>query len=113
MSSPVSPGDLPAPESSLDWDDLSALDRIVAIYQVGANTVVAETIEGREIRVTAMFDRRAGRYVADFERRCAVMGDGTKIRVWAQTNAYPPCASADLVSCLEAALLEVDRMPVY
>ena len=113
MSSPVSPGDLPAPESSLDWDDLSALDRIVAIYQVGANTVVVETTEGREIRVTAWFDRRGRRYVADFERRCAVMNAGTQMRVWAQTHAYPPCASLDLVGCLEAAILEVDRMPVY
>jgi hypothetical protein len=113
MSSPVPSGDLPAPEASVDWDDLSGLDRILAIYQLGPNTVVVETKENRQIRITAWFDRRGGRYVADFERRTEVMSGGNKVRVWAHTPAYPPCESPDLVGCLEAAVVEVDRMPVY
>jgi hypothetical protein len=113
MSSQVSPGDLPAPGASVDWDDLSGLDRILAIYEIGPNTVVAETKENRHIRVTAWFDRRAGKYVADFERRCIVTSGGKQLRVWAHTSAYPPCASDDLAGCLEEAILEIDRMPVY
>ena len=56
---------------------------------------------------------RSGRYVADFEKRSAVSIGAQKLRVWAETPAYPRCVSDDLVGCLEAAILEVDRMPVY
>jgi hypothetical protein len=113
MSSSVPPSDLLARESYVDWDDLSGLDKIAVIYQVGANTVVLETTEGREIRITAWFDRRTGEYVADFEKRCAMGGGGQQLRVWAQTPAYARCASDDLIGCLEAAILAVDRLSVY
>jgi hypothetical protein len=113
MSSPVPPSDLLARESYVDWDDLSGLDRIVAIYQVGDSSVVVETSEGREVWITAWLDRRTHQYVADFERRSAVPGGGQQFRVWAHTPAYPRCVADDLIGCLEAAMLAVDRVPVY
>jgi hypothetical protein len=113
MSAPYSPSDFLTRESYVDWDDLSGLDKIVAIYQVGDNTVVLETNEGREVRVTAWLDRRTRQYVADFERRSAVSGGGQQLKVWAHTPAYPRCVADDLLGCLEAAILAVDRVPVY
>ncbi len=113
MSSPVPPSDLAARESYVDWDELAGLDKIVTLYQVGANTVIVETCEGREVRITARFDRRNGQYVADFERRSAVSTGGTKLLVWAQSPAYARCVADDLVGCLEAAIVAVDRMHVY
>jgi hypothetical protein len=112
MSSPAPPSDF-ARESSIDWDDLSGLDKIVTIYEVGSNTVVVETSEGREVRITAWFDRRTGEYVADFERRSKLTSGGQQLRVWSHTPAYARCASEDLVSCLECAILAVDRVAVY
>ncbi len=109
MSTPWS--DVVARESYVDWDDLSGLDKIAAIYQVGTNTIVVETTEGR-IKITAWFDRRTGKYVADFEKRC-VMGSGQQLRVWAHTPAYARCVADDLVGCLEEAILAVDRLSVY
>ena len=65
MSSPAPSSDLGARESYVDWDELSGLDQVVTIYQVGVNTVVLETSDSREVRITALFDRRSGQYVAD------------------------------------------------
>jgi hypothetical protein len=113
MSSPFPPSDLLARESYVDWDDLSGLDKIDAIYQVGTNMIVLETNEGREIKITAWFDRRTGQYVADFEKRCNVSTGGQKLRVWAHTPAYARCVADDLVGCFEAAILAVDRLSVY
>ena len=113
MSSPAPRSDLLARESYVDWDDLSGLDKIAAIFQVGTNTIVVETTEGREIKITGWFDRRTGQYVADFEKRCTVGSGGQKLRVWAHTPAYARCVAEDLVSCFEAAILAVDRVPVY
>src|SRR5262249_24695119 len=94
-------------ESFVDWDELSALDRILSIRQAGLNTVLLETKDGRELKITAWFDRHTGRYVADFERRTSVAVGGQQLRVWAQARAYDRCAADDLVGCLEAAVLEV------
>ena len=113
MSAPVPPSELLARESYVDWDDLSGLDKIVAIYQIGANTLVVETCDSREIRITAWFDRRKGEYVADFERRMAINIGGKQHRVWATTPAYTRCVSQDLVGCLEAAVVAVDRVALY
>jgi hypothetical protein len=113
MGSPVPPSDLRPYESFVDWQDLSGLDRIVAVYGVGDNAVVVETAERREVRITAWLDHRTGQYVADFERRCAVTSGGHQLRVWAHTQAYARCVGPDVSGCLEAAILEVDRMPVY
>jgi hypothetical protein len=112
MSSPASQSGLLTRESYVDWDDLSGLDKIVAIYQVGDSTVVVETNEGREVRITAMLDRRTRQYVADFERRTALPGGG-QLKVWAHTPVYPRCVADDLLGCLEEAILAVDRVPVY
>jgi hypothetical protein len=112
MSSTAPTSDLLTRESYVDWDDLSGLDKIVAIYQVGENCAVVETNEGREVRITAWLDRRTRQYVADFERRSALPGGGQP-RVWAHTPAYPRCVADDLLGCLEAAILAVDRVPVY
>jgi hypothetical protein len=100
-------------QSFVDWDELSGLDRVVAVYQAGPNVVLVETRDAREIRITAWFDRRTGRYVADFERRTTITSGGQQHRVWAQTRAYARCVADDLIGCLEAAVLEVDRLPVY
>ena len=100
-------------ESFVDWDELSGLDRVVAIFQAGPNVVLVETRDSREVRITAWFDRRTGRYLAEFERRCAITSGGQKLRVWAQTPAYGKCVADDLVGCLEAAILSVDRLAVY
>src|SRR5690349_4136298 len=91
-------------DSFVDWDELSGLDRVVAIFQAGPNTVLVETRDSREVRITAWFDRGTGRYVAEFERRSAITSGGQKLRVWAQTPAYTKCVADDLTGCLEAAI---------
>lgn len=113
MSEMVPPNELMTRESFVDWDELSGLDKVVTIYQVGTNTVVVDTCDGREVKITAWFDRRKGEYVADYERRSIVSGGGKQLQVWAHTPAYPRCASDDLIGCLEAAILAVDRVIVY
>jgi hypothetical protein len=112
MTAPVPPSGVTR-ESSVDWDDLSGLDKVVSIYQVGTNIIVLETTDNREIRISAWFDRRTGQYIADFEKRSAVTSGGKQVRVWAHTPAYARCIADDLIGCLEAAILEVDRMAVY
>src|SRR5438128_2165435 len=57
MSFPAPSSDPLTRESYVDWDELAGLDKIVTIYQVGTNTVVLETNEGREVRITAWLDR--------------------------------------------------------
>ena len=112
MSSHIPSTDL-SRDSYVDWDELSGLDQVVRIYQVGTNVVVLETNDSREVRITAWFDRRSGQYVADFERRCNMDSGGQKVRVWAQTPVYARCVADDLVGCLEAAIVAVDRLHVY
>jgi hypothetical protein len=113
MSDMVPPNELLAHQSFVDWDELSGLDKVVTIYQVGTNTIVVDTCDGREVKITAWFDRRKGEYVADFERRSTVTSGGKQLHVWAHTPAYARCASDDLIGCLEAAILAVDRVIVY
>jgi hypothetical protein len=112
MTAPVPPSEV-ARDSSVDWDELSGLDRIISIFQIGPSVVVVETTDNREIKISAWFDRRTGHYVADFEKRCTLSNAGKQLRVWAHTPAYPRCVAEDLVGCLETAILEVDRLPVY
>jgi len=101
------------PETSVDWDELSGLDRIVAIFKVSANSLVVQTVDGREVRITAWLDCATGHYLADFERRSDITSGSRQLRVWAHTPAYAKCGSDDLAGCLEAAILMVDRVPVY
>ena len=112
MSSLDPRSDLGTHQSFVDWDELSGLDRVVAIRQAGPNILLVETRDNREVRITAWFDRHTGRYVAEFEKRTTITSGGQQLRVWAQTPAYAKCVADDLVGCLEAAILEVDR-PVY
>ena len=110
--------DSPDPRSALretfvDWDELSGLDRVASIRQAGTNVVLVETRDSREVKITAWFDRHAGRYVADFERRMKITTGGQQVKVWAQTPAYARCEADDLIGCLEAAILEVDQLAVY
>ena len=99
--------------SYVDWEELSGLDRIVATYEVGDNSVVVEISDGREIRITAWHDRASDHYVSDYEKRSVVRSGGQELRVWAQTPAYKRCTGDDAASCLDAAVLEVDRIKVY
>ena len=99
--------------SYVDWEELSGLDRIVAAYEVSDRIIVVETSDGREIRITARRNLGTGQYVSDYERRSAIKSGGKEFRVWAHTPAYKRCTADDVASCLEAAVLEVDRINVY
>jgi hypothetical protein len=112
MSALASGGESFAP-SALDWDELSGLERIVKAYSIGDHSVVLELTDGREIRITAWHDRAAGTYVSEYERRGVVRTGGQELRVWAQTPAYRRVTADDAASCLEAAVLQVDRVHVY
>jgi len=48
MSSSLLVSELLSGSSTLDWDELSGLDRIVTAYAIGDHSVVPETTEGRE-----------------------------------------------------------------
>jgi hypothetical protein len=111
MSAPA--GQSRGPSSALDWEELAALDRIASAYAIGDHSVVLETTDGREIRITAWYDRARNRYVSEYERRSVVKSGGHDLRVWAQTPAYKRCTADDAASCLEAAVLEVDRINIY
>ena len=102
-----------AGSSALDWDELAGLERIVTAYAIGDHSVVLELSDGREVRITAWHDRAAGKYVSEYERRGVVKSGGQELRVWAHTPAYRRCTAADAASCLEAAVLQVDRVNVY
>jgi hypothetical protein len=84
----------------------------VAAYEVSENSVVVETDEGREVRITAWRDLGTGNFVAEFERRALVTTGGHEYRAWVHTPAYQRCTADELEGCLEAAILEVDRIPV-
>src|SRR5438094_7469414 len=105
-------GDLPATGSYFDWAQLPGFERVYAVYELGENSVVVETTEGREVRITAWRDRSTGQYVADFERRGTLNQGDQQLRVWAHTNAYHRCSGDDVAGCLEAAIREVDRIHV-
>jgi len=102
-----------ASSTALDWQELSGLERITSAYAIGDHSVVVETTDGREIRITALHDRARDKYISDYERRSVLKSAGNDLRVWAQTPAYKRCTADDAASCLEAAVLEVDRINVY
>jgi len=99
--------------AALDWQELSGLERIASAYAIGDHSVVVETTDGREIRITAWHDRARDKYISEYERRSALKSGGHDLRVWAQTPAYKRCTADDAASCLEAAVLDVDRINVY
>jgi hypothetical protein len=112
MSSAAYPGDATS-LSFVDWTELSNLDRIVQAKSVGNFAVILRTTDNREIRITAMRNLATGEYVADFERRSTIRAAGQEFQVWSQTRAYRRCTGADVESCLEAAVVEVDRTNVF
>jgi hypothetical protein len=93
--------------------DFAHLDVLVAAYELSPQCVVVETGEGREIRITARRDLVTGQFVSEYERRGSVSTNGNTYQVWAQTPAYEACTADDLQACLEAAVLEVNRIHVY
>jgi hypothetical protein len=99
--------------TSVDLTDLSGLDKIVAVYGVGDDCIVVRTADARDIRITAWRNLATGEYVADFERRSTIKSGAKDMQVWAYTPAYARCTGADRQSCLEAAVLEVDRVYLY
>jgi hypothetical protein len=113
MSTAGAGGESFAGSSALDWGELSGLERVVAAYSIGDYSVVVETSDNREIRITAYLDRATDKYVAEYERRSVVKSAGHDFRVWAHTPAYRRCTADDAASCLEAAVLEVDRVHIY
>jgi len=112
MESPA-PGGTTARTSSIDWTELSGLDRVVAAFTVSDSAVVVRTSDGREVRITAWRNLSTGQYVADFERRSTMKSGGHEFHVWSQTPAYQRSTGEDIQSCLEAAVLEVDRVHIY
>ncbi len=113
MSTSGSGGESLASSGALDWQELSGLERIASAYAIGDYSVVVETTDGREIRITAWHDRARDKYISEYERRSVLKSGGHDLRVWAQTPAYKRCTAADAASCLEAAVLEVDRINIY
>ena len=97
----------------VDWEELAGLDRVVRAYEVGDSSIVVDTSDGREIRITAWRDLGTGLYVSEYERRSVIHSSGKELRVWAQTPAYRRCTADDAAGCLEAAVVEVDRTSVY
>jgi hypothetical protein len=97
----------------VDWADLAGLDQIVKAYSVGDSVIIVQLADARELRITARLDLATGRYVADFERRTVLKTEGRSMLVWAHTPAYKQVVADGLQSCLEAAVLEVDRVRVY
>ena len=112
MSTPAAEG-AGVRTSAVDWTELSGLDRIIAAYTVSDSAVVVRTSDGREVRVNAWRNLSTGEYVADYERRSTVKNSGHEFHVWAQTPAYARVTGEDIESCLEAAVLEIDRVHVF
>src|SRR5438034_6865286 len=102
MSESPSASGSPGLSSAIDLDELSGLDRIASAYAIGDHSVVLETTDGREIRITAWYDRARNKYVAEYEKRSIVKSGGHEVRVWAQTPAYKRHTADDATSCLEA-----------
>jgi hypothetical protein len=97
----------------VDWSELSGLDRVVAIYALSESCIVVRTNDSRDIRITALRNLSNGQYVADYERRSTIRTGGKEFNVWSQTPAYERVVAENLQSCLEAAVVAVDRIHVY
>jgi len=96
-----------------DGNDLAGFATIVAAYEVGSHSVVLETTDSREIRITAYRDLSSHEYVSVYERRSTIKSGTKEFRVWAATPAYPQCRAESVDDCLEAAMLEVDKVRLY
>ena len=96
-----------------DGNDLAGFATIVGAYEAGSNSVVVETSDGREIRITAYRDLSTHEYVSIYERRSTIKSGMKEFRVWASTPAYPPCRADSRDACLEAAMLQIDKARLY
>lgn len=92
--------------------DFTGLGGIVSAFKTGSHTVVVETKQGREIRITAKRDLSTGAYVSEYERRTALQHGNQSHHVWSRTPAYRACHAANPLDCLEAAMTEVSRISV-
>src|SRR5256886_10253543 len=113
MSESLSASGPPSLSSALDLDELSGLDRIATAYAIGDHSVVVETTDGREIRITAWYDRARNRYLSEYERRSVVKSGGHDLRGWAQTPAFKPRTADEAASRLEAPRLQGGRVNIY
>jgi hypothetical protein len=80
---------------------------VLAVYQVGPQTVVVETLDRREIRITAKHDLRTGEYQSECERRAPMEHDGYPYHVWTLMPTNSPCVAADPDECLDAAIRHI------
>ena len=112
MASPTETGAL-SRWSVGDGNELASFATIVAAYEVGSNSVVVETTDGREIRITAYRDLNTHQCVSQYERRSTIKSGTKEFRVWASTPAYRHCTADSVEACLEAALREVDQLRLY
>ena len=79
--------------------------QMVAARAVSATSADAQSRCGKPLDLP-------GEYVADFERRATVTCGEQRLTVWSQTPAYVRISADDAAGCLEAAILEVDRVHV-
>src|SRR5687767_12554237 len=89
-----------------DGNDLAGFATIQSAYEASSNSVVVETSDGREIRISAYRDLSTHEYVSIYERRSTIKSGLKEFRVWASTPAYPRCTGDSIDACLEAAMLE-------
>jgi hypothetical protein len=94
---------------TLDLSSLNGLD----VYQIGRETLVVHTTEGREVRITAKHDLRKGTYRAEYERRARLQNGGTTYSVWALTPAHEPFVNADPEICLQQALRNINKLHLF
>jgi hypothetical protein len=106
-------GEAGTTSSLVDWTELSGLDQVASIYALSESSIVVHTHDSRDIRITAWRNLSNGQYTADFERRSTIRSGGKDFSVWAQTPAYQRVTAPDLQSCLEAAVVAVDRIHIY
>ena len=96
-----------------DGNDLAGFATIQAAYEVGSHSVVVETSDGREVRITAYRDLSTHQCVSKYERRSTIKSGLNEFHVWASTPAYVRCTADSIDACLEAAMLEVDKARLY
>jgi hypothetical protein len=113
MESSGHSGEAGTTSALVDWTELSGLDQVASIYALSESSLVVHTHDSRDIRITAWRNLSNGEHTADFERRSTIRSGGKEFSVWAQTPAYQRVTAPDLQSCLEAAVVAVDRIHIY
>src|SRR5256885_6126452 len=104
MSESPSASGSPGLSSAIDLEELSGLDRIASAYAIGDHSVVVETTDGREIRITAWYDRARNRYVSEYERRSVVKSGGFDLRPLVQTPAAQPFPAVAVTRSVSGAI---------